>query len=69
MEIRNPIVIRMAMLLEELDEGPLRAAYMVVNELHDLQKNGGGKNDTERTRADSDDKEPRRPGAGTGRRR
>lgn len=69
MEIRNPIVIRMAMLLEELDEGPLRAAYMVVSELHELQKNGGGKHDTERTGTDRDGKEPQGPGAGTGRRR
>ena len=67
MDISNPIVIRMAMLLEELEEGPLRAAYMVVNELHDLQKNGGGSGDNERERTDSDDKGKRRPGKGTDR--
>lgn len=38
MAIQNPIVIRIAMLLEELDEGPLRAAYMVIEQLHELQK-------------------------------
>ena len=57
------------MLLEELDEGPLRAAYMVVSELHELQKNGGGKHDTERTGTDRDGKKPQGPGAGTSRRR
>lgn len=38
MNIKNPIVIRLAMLMEELEEGPLRAVYMVVSELHELQK-------------------------------
>ena len=38
MTIRNPIVTRMAMLLDELEEEPLRAAYMVVSQLHELQK-------------------------------
>ena len=37
MTIRNPIVTRMAMLLDELEEEPLRAAYMVVSQLHELQ--------------------------------
>lgn len=37
MAIQNPIVIRIAMLLEELDEEPLRAAYMVIQQLHELQ--------------------------------
>lgn len=37
MAIQNPIVIRIAMLLEELEEAPLRAAYMVVQQLHELQ--------------------------------
>lgn len=68
MDIRNPIVIRMAMLLEELDEGPLRAAYMVVSSLHELQmKDGGGSNDNERERTDRDDKGKRRSGKGTDR--
>ena len=68
MDIRNPIVIRMAMLLEELDECPLRAAYMVVSSLHELQmKNGGGSNDNERERTDRDDKGKRRSGKGTDR--
>jgi hypothetical protein len=68
MDIRNPIVIRMAMLLEELDEGPLRAAYMVVSSLHELQmRNGGGSNDNERERTDRDDKGKRRSGKGTDR--
>ena len=37
MNIKNPIVIRLASLMDELDEGPLRAVYMVVNEMHELQ--------------------------------
>lgn len=37
MNIKNPIVVRLASLMEELDEGPLRAVYMVVNEMHELQ--------------------------------
>ena len=37
MEFKDPKVIRMAMLLEELDEGPQRAAYMVISQLHELQ--------------------------------
>lgn len=37
MTIRNPIVTRMAMLLDELEEEPLRAAYMVVSQMHELQ--------------------------------
>lgn len=37
MAIQNPIVIRIAMLLEELNEEPLRAAYMVIQQLHELQ--------------------------------
>jgi hypothetical protein len=58
----------MAMLLEELDEGPLRAAYMVVSSLHELQmRNGGGSNDNERERTDRDDKGKRRSGKGTDR--
>ena len=36
----NPIVTHMAMLLDELEEEPLRAAYMVVSQLHELQKRG-----------------------------
>lgn len=68
MDIKNPIVIRMAMLLEELEEGPLRAAYMVVSSLHELQmKNGGGSDDKERERTDRDDKGKRRTGKGTDR--
>jgi hypothetical protein len=35
---KQPIVIHMNQLLLELDEGPLRAAYMVIKELHDLQQ-------------------------------
>jgi hypothetical protein len=37
MNIKNPIVIRLASLMDELDDGPLRAVYMVVNEMHELQ--------------------------------
>lgn len=37
MEFKDPKVIRMAMLLEELDDGPLRAAYMVISQMHELQ--------------------------------
>ena len=37
MEVKDPKVIRMAMLLEELEEGPLRAAYMVISQMHELQ--------------------------------
>lgn len=42
MEIKNPIVVRMAMLLEELEEGSLRAAYMVISQLHELQMKAKG---------------------------
>lgn len=34
----SPYVTRIAMMLEELEEGPLRAVYMVVSELHDQGK-------------------------------
>lgn len=34
---KQPIIVHMTRLLADLDEGPLRAAYMVVKELHDLQ--------------------------------
>lgn len=34
---KQPIIVHMTQLLADLDEGPLRAAYMVVKELHDLQ--------------------------------
>ena len=37
MEIKNPIVIHMAFKLEQLEEAPLRAAYMVVEQLYSLQ--------------------------------
>lgn len=38
MEIKNPIVIRMAMLLEELEMESQRAAYMVISDMHRLQE-------------------------------
>lgn len=70
MMIQNPVVIRTAMLMEELEEGPLRAAYMTISQLHELQmRNGGGINDTERERADRDDKGPQESGKGADRRR
>lgn len=52
MLIHNPIVLRIAMLLEELEEGPLRAAYMVVNQLHELQTRGAASMGAEEVRQD-----------------
>ena len=37
MEMFSPVVLRCAMLLEELGEDSLRAAYMVISRLHDLE--------------------------------
>lgn len=37
MGVYRPDIIRMSMLLEELNEEPLRAAYMVIQQLHELQ--------------------------------
>ena len=34
---REPIVDHISAMLRELEEEPLRAAYMVVKQLHDLQ--------------------------------
>lgn len=36
--MQNPIVIHIAMMLEALDEMPLRAVYMVVRQLYLLQQ-------------------------------
>lgn len=38
MEIKNPIVIHMVSKLEKLEEAPLRAAYMAVEQLYLLQE-------------------------------
>ena len=35
---KQPIIVHMTKLLADLDEGSLRAAYMVVKALHDLQQ-------------------------------
>lgn len=37
MEVFSPVVLRCAMLLEDLDEESLRAAYMVISRLHELE--------------------------------
>jgi hypothetical protein len=33
----KPVIVHIAAMLDELEEAPLRAAYMVVSELHSLQ--------------------------------
>lgn len=39
---KEPIIIHMNQMLRELPEGPFRAAYMAVSEMHQLMT--GGKN-------------------------
>lgn len=39
----EPMIYHMAQMLRELPEGPFRAAYMVIEELHRLQT-GGNRN-------------------------
>lgn len=39
MVIKNPIVVNCAQMLEELEAEPQRAAYMVIKELYELQRN------------------------------
>lgn len=34
----QPIIIHIAAMLADFEEGPLRAAYMVVKQLHELQR-------------------------------
>lgn len=34
----KPITVHIAAMVDELDESPCRAVYMVVKELHELQK-------------------------------
>lgn len=38
MVINDPMVLNSAMMLDELEPDPQRAAYMVIKALHELQK-------------------------------
>lgn len=39
MVINNPIVVNCARMLDDLAPEPQRAVYMVIKELHELQRN------------------------------